>query len=80
MADLDPELRERIDDPAPDEAEREARLSPENAVAQMRINVPARGNARLRRLLGRANRDTTLKAWWHVANVNAVKRLDQRPP
>jgi uncharacterized protein len=75
MADLDPEIRERIEEPAPDEAEREARLSPENAVAQMRINVPARGNARLRRLLGRANRDTGLKAWWHVANVNAVKRL-----
>jgi uncharacterized protein len=75
MADLEPEIQERIDEPAPDEAEREARLSPEDAVAQMRINVPARGNARLRRLLARANKDEGLKGWWHVANVNAVKRL-----
>jgi uncharacterized protein len=75
MAELDPELRERIDEPVPEEAEREARLFPEDAVAQMRINVPARGNARLRRMLARANKDDALKAWWHVSNVNAVKRL-----
>jgi uncharacterized protein len=75
MTDLEPEIRERIDEPASEEAERDARLSPMDAVAQIRINVPARGNARLRRVLQRTNRDEGLKAWWHMANVNAVKRL-----
>src|SRR5689334_24531765 len=42
----------------------------------MRINVPARGNRKLRALLDRVNRDLQLKAWWHVANVNAVARLE----
>ena len=67
MSQLDKELRERIEEPASQEAEREARLSPAEAVAKMRIKVPA--------LLERVNADDGLKAWWHVANVNAVKRL-----
>ena len=75
MSDLDPETQERIEDPIPQEAEREARLTPAEAIAMMRLNVPARGNARLRRVLGRAARDESLKAYWHVSNVNAVKRL-----
>src|SRR4030095_8077571 len=33
-------------------------------------------NEKLRRLIGRVNRDDQLKAWWHVANVNAVARLE----
>ena len=41
----------------------------------MRISVPVRGNRKLRTLLERVNADTQLKAWWHVANVNAVVRL-----
>ena len=41
----------------------------------MRINVPVRRNEKLRRLIGRVNRDDQLKGWWHVANVNAVARL-----
>src|SRR5439155_21451647 len=57
------------------EAEREARLSPREAAAQMRINVPAQRNAKLRKVLERVNADEGLKSWWHVANVNAVKRL-----
>jgi metal-dependent HD superfamily phosphatase/phosphodiesterase len=60
----------------PAEAEREARLTPVDAVARMRINVPVRRNEKLRRLIGRVNRDDQLKAWWHVANVNAVARLE----
>ena len=75
MSQLDKELRERIDEPASAEAEREARLSPADATAQMRINVPAQRNAKLRKILERVNGDEGLKAWWHVANVNAVKRL-----
>jgi metal-dependent HD superfamily phosphatase/phosphodiesterase len=75
VSQLDKELRERIDEPASEEAEREARLAPAEATAQMRINVPAQRNGKLRTLLGRVNADEQVKAWWHVANVNAVKRL-----
>jgi metal-dependent HD superfamily phosphatase/phosphodiesterase len=75
MSQLDKELRERIDEPASAEAERDARLSPADAAAQMRINVPAQRSRKLRTLLERVNADDGLKAWWHVANVNAVKRL-----
>jgi metal-dependent HD superfamily phosphatase/phosphodiesterase len=75
VSQLDKEIRERIEEPASDEAEREVRLSPAEATAQMRINVPAQRNRRLRTVLGRVNEDEGLKAWWHVSNVNAVKRL-----
>ena len=75
MSQLDKELRERIDEPASEEAEREARLSPAEAVAQMRIKVPAQRSRKLRTLLERVNADEGLKALWHVSNVNAVKRL-----
>jgi metal-dependent HD superfamily phosphatase/phosphodiesterase len=76
VTDLDPETEERIESPASDEAEREARLTPAEAVARMRINVPARANRKLRTLITRVNEDDQLKAWWHVANVNAVARLE----
>jgi uncharacterized protein len=72
---LDPETEERIDQPVSAEAERETRLTPSEAVAQMRLNVPVRGNRKLRRILERVNADNQLKGWWHVANVNAVARL-----
>jgi metal-dependent HD superfamily phosphatase/phosphodiesterase len=72
---LDPETEERIDQPVSAEAERETRLTPAQAVAQMRINLPVRGNRKLRTLVERANADRQLKAWWHVTNVNAVARL-----
>ena len=42
----------------------------------MRIRLPERGNRDLRRVLERANADRQLKAWWHVANVNAAVRLE----
>ena len=42
----------------------------------MRINVPARRTASCATLLERVNADEQLKAWWHVANVNAVARLE----
>jgi metal-dependent HD superfamily phosphatase/phosphodiesterase len=76
MAELDRETEERIEEPASEEAEREARLTPAQAVAQMRIRVPPRANKKLARLLERVNEDGQLKGWWHVANVNAVKRLE----
>jgi metal-dependent HD superfamily phosphatase/phosphodiesterase len=73
---LDPDTQERIDDPIAAEAEEEVRLTPAEAVSRMRINVPVRRNEKLRRLIGRVNRDDQLKGWWHVANVNAVVRLE----
>jgi uncharacterized protein len=61
---LDRETEERIDEPIPEEAER------------MRINVPPRANRKLRTLIERVNTDRQLKGWWHVANVNAVVRME----
>ena len=73
---LDPETLERIESPASDEAEREARLTPAQAVDRMRINIPVRGNRKLRTLVERVNADRQLKGWWHVANVNATVRME----
>src|ERR687885_2345309 len=42
----------------------------------MRINVPPRANRKLRTIVERVNADRQVKAWWHVANVNAVARLE----
>jgi metal-dependent HD superfamily phosphatase/phosphodiesterase len=56
-------------------AERETRMTPREAVRDMRINVPVRGNRRLREVIERANGDDSLKALWHAANINAVTRL-----
>src|ERR687886_232173 len=72
---LDRETEERIEQPVSPEAERETRLTPAQAVRGMRLRVPARGNRTLRVLLERVNKDDQLKAWWHVANVNAVARM-----
>ena len=51
-------------------------LTPTEAVAAMHLRVPARGNRKLRKLLERIETDDQIKAWWHVANVNAVVRLE----
>ena len=75
-ANLDQETAERIDQPVDAEAEHETRLTPDEAVARMRINVPVRGNRRLRTLIERVNADDQLKGWWHVSNVNAVARME----
>lgn len=72
---LDRETEKRIEQPASAEAEREARLTPSEAVAQMRIRVPVRANRKLRTVIERVNKDDQLKGWWHVANVNAVARM-----
>jgi metal-dependent HD superfamily phosphatase/phosphodiesterase len=72
---LDKKTEERIEQPVSEEAERETRLTPDQAVRQMKINVPVRGNRKLRKLLERVNNDPQLKGWWHVANVNAVARM-----
>jgi metal-dependent HD superfamily phosphatase/phosphodiesterase len=74
MSELEPELEEGIEAAAA--AEQEVRLTPTEAVAAMRIKAPVRANRKLARILDRVNADEQLKAWWHVANVNAVKRLE----
>jgi metal-dependent HD superfamily phosphatase/phosphodiesterase len=48
---------------------------PREAIADVRIRVPTRGNRRLQRLLAAVNADEQVKAWWHVAAVNATRRL-----
>jgi len=76
VTELDPKTQERIDEPVSAEAERETRLTPAEAVKQMRIRIPDRGHQKLRRVIERVNDDDQLKGWWHVANVNAVVRME----
>ena len=73
---LDETTEKRIEQPASPEAETETRLTPVEATARMRINVPARNNAKLKAIVERVNADEQLKAWWHSANVNAVGRME----
>ena len=73
---LDPTTEERIETPVSEEAVRETRLSPAQAVEKMHINLPVRGNRKLRKLVERVNADKQLKGWWHVSNVNAVVRME----
>jgi uncharacterized protein len=76
VTDLDKETEERIEEPVSEEAVRETRLSPAQAVDKMRVNLPVRGNRKLRKLVERVNDDKQVKAWWHVSNVNAVVRME----
>jgi metal-dependent HD superfamily phosphatase/phosphodiesterase len=73
---IDKETADRIDQPVAEEAEREARLTPAEAIERMRINVPVRGNRKLRTLVERVNSDKQLHEWWHVSNVNEVARME----
>ncbi|HEX8975705.1 MAG TPA: HD domain-containing protein [Solirubrobacteraceae bacterium] len=50
-------------------------ISPREALAEVRLRAPTRGNRRLERLLEAVNTDQQLKAWWHVSAVNATRRL-----
>jgi metal-dependent HD superfamily phosphatase/phosphodiesterase len=76
IVDIDEETADLIDQPVAAEAEEEARLTPVEAIERMRINVPVRGNRKLRTLVERVNDDAQLKGWWHVSNVNAVARME----
>jgi len=48
---------------------------PREAIADVRIRAPTRGNRKLERLLDAVNADDQVKAWWHVSAVNATRRL-----
>ncbi len=50
-------------------------LPPREAIADVRVRVPTRGNRRLERLLEAVNADPHVKALWHVSAVNATRRL-----
>ncbi len=54
---------------------REPPIAPRDAIAQVRIRAPTRGNRRLEKLLEAVNADPQIKAWWHVSAVNATRRL-----
>ena len=50
-------------------------VDPRAAIAKMRITAPTRGNRKLKQLLAAVNDDVRVKTWWHVADVNATRRL-----
>jgi len=50
-------------------------LPPREALADVRVRAPTRGNRRLEQLLEAVNNDDQVKAWWHVSAVNATRRL-----
>jgi uncharacterized protein len=53
----------------------EAPMPPREALAEVRVRAPTRGNRRLEALLDAVNNDEQVKAWWHVSAVNATRRL-----
>ena len=63
------------DAPQPPVVAHEPPIPPREAIAQVRVRAPTRGNRRLERLLAAVNDDVQLKAWWHVSAVNATRRL-----
>jgi len=50
-------------------------IPPREAIADVRLRAPTRGNRRLERLLDAVNADPHVKALWHVSAVNAARRL-----
>ena len=77
---------DEIDEPVPGESTASAReisrfgrfdppIPPREAIAEVRIRAPTRGNRRLERFLEAVNADSHVKALWHVSAVNASRRL-----
>ena len=50
-------------------------IPPREAIADVRVRAPTRGNRRLERFLEAVNADPHVKALWHVSAVNASRRL-----
>lgn len=48
-------------------------IRPKDAVANVEIHAPTRGNRRLEALLDAANGDDRVKAWWHMQQVFATR-------
>ena len=75
---------DELDDSAPDVSRAQGRdrqrlldppIPPREAIAEVRVRAPTRGNRRLERLLDAVNADPHVKALWHVSAVNATRRL-----
>ena len=47
--------------------------TPSEAIAAIRIRAPTRGNRKLDQLFDAVNADPQVKAWWHMAGVNAAR-------
>jgi metal-dependent HD superfamily phosphatase/phosphodiesterase len=69
---LPPNAEER---PPPPSSSEEPPLPPREAIADVAVRAPTRGNRRLERFLEAVNADQQVKAWWHVSAVNATRRL-----
>src|SRR5947209_13612824 len=50
-------------------------IPPREAIADVRVRAPTRGNRRLELLLEAVNSSDHVKALWHVSAVNASRRL-----
>ena len=50
-------------------------IPPREAIADVRVRAPTRGNRRLEQLLDAVNASEHVKALWHVSAVNATRRL-----
>ena len=53
----------------------DAPIPPREALADVRVRVPTRGNRRLELLLDAVNASDHVKALWHASAVNAERRL-----
>jgi uncharacterized protein len=62
-------------EPGRDASLPEPPLPPREALAEVRVRAPTRGNRRLEALLYAVNADQQVKAWWHISAVNATRRL-----
>lgn len=51
-------------------------IPPREALADVRVRAPTRGNRRLELLLNAVNSSDHVKALWHVSAVNATRRLN----
>lgn len=50
-------------------------IPPREALAEVRVRAPTRGNRRLELLLDAVNSSDHVKALWHVSAINATRRL-----
>lgn len=50
-------------------------VAPGEAIENVHVHAPTRGNNKLEKLLANADADPQLKAWWLVAGTNATRRL-----
>src|SRR3954453_7064985 len=71
----DPQTTTRGDEPPvqPPPSAQAVPPTPSEAIAAIRIRAPTRGNRKLEQLIDAVNADPQVKAWWHMAGVNAAR-------